>query len=115
MLLISGLLLGFALVGFSFSESWPLSLVIIVFVGMGQAGRMALGNTLIQYYVDDTYRGRVMSVYIMQFGLTSFGSAGAGLLAEAVGPKWGLGGFAIALVVLALIALIFFHRIRKLD
>ena len=115
MLLISGLLLGIALVGFSFSKSWPLSLLIIVFVGMGQAGRMALGNTLIQYYVDDDYRGRVMSVYIMQFGLTSFGSAGAGLLAEAVGPQWGLGGFAIALVFLTLFALIFFRRIRNLD
>ncbi len=115
MLLVSGLLLGLALVFFSFSNSWPMSLVIIVFVGMGQAGRMALGNTLIQYYVDDEYRGRVMSVYIMEFGLTSFGSFGAGLLAEGVGAQWALGGFAMALVLVALLALVFLHRIRRLD
>lgn len=115
MLLISALLLGLALTAFSFSESWILSLIIIVFVGMGQAGRMALGNTLIQYYVEDSYRGRVMSIYVMEFGLTSFGSAGAGLLAETIGPKLGLGGFAIALVVTSLLALVFLRRIRKLD
>jgi len=115
MLLVSGLLLGLALVFFSFSNSWPMSLVIIVFVGMGQAGRMALGNTLIQYYVDDEYRGRVMSVYIMEFGLTSFGSFGAGLLAEGVGAQWALGGFAMVLVLVALLALVFLHRIRRLD
>lgn len=115
MLLFSGLILGVALTVFSFSSSWPLSLIVIVFVGLGQAGRMALGNTLIQYYVEDTYRGRVMSIYIMEFGLTSFGSAGAGLLAEGVGAEWALGGFSLALVLVSLVALVFLPRIRKLD
>ena len=76
---------------------------------------MALGNTLIQYYVEDEYRGRVMSIYIMEFGLTSFGSAGAGLLAEGIGPERALGGFAILLVLIALLSLAFIPRIRRLD
>lgn len=115
MLLISGLILGIALTGFAFSEIWALSLVIIVFVGMGQAGRMALGNTLVQYYVEPEYRGRVMSIYVMNFGLTSFGGAAAGLLTESFGPKVGLGGFSIALIVVSFLALIILRRIRELD
>ncbi len=115
MLLISGLLLGLALTVFSFSKSWALSLVIIVFVGMGQAGRMALGNTLVQYYVDPNFRGRVMSIYVMEFGLTSFGGAGAGLLTDALGPEIGLGAFSIVLVVVSILAFIFLRRIRQLD
>ncbi len=115
MLLISGLVLGLALTAFSFSKLWALSLIIIVFVGMGQAGRMALGNTLIQYYVDPVYRGRVMSIYVMNFGLTSFGGAVAGLLTDAFGPEIGLSSFSIALVVVAVLALIFLRRIRELD
>ena len=115
MLLISGLVLGLALTAFSFSKAWILSLIIIVFVGIGQAGRMALGNTLIQYYVDPNYRGRVMSIYVMNFGLTSFGGAGAGLLTDALGPEIGLGAFSIALVVVSIVALIFLRRIRQLD
>ena len=115
MLLISGLVLGLALTAFSFSKAWILSLIIIVFVGIGQAGRMALGNTLIQYYVDPNYRGRVMSIYVMNFGLTSFGGASAGLLTDALGPEIGLGAFSIALVVVSIVALIFLRRIRQLD
>jgi MFS family permease len=115
MLLMSGLLLGMALTVFSFSRSWVLSLIIIIFVGMGQAGRMALGNTLVQYYVDPDFRGRVMSIYVMEFGLTSFGGAAAGLLTDAFGPTVGLGGFSIALVVVCILALFFLRRLRQLD
>jgi len=115
LLLTSGLILGLALTVFSFSRNWALSLIIIVFVGMGQAGRMALGNTLVQYYVDPNFRGRVMSIYVMEFGLTSFGGAGAGLLTDALGPEIGLGAFSIALVVVSALAFIFLRRIRRLE
>ncbi|MFC1932330.1 MFS transporter [Chloroflexota bacterium] len=114
-LLVSSLILGLALAGFSFSSSWPLSLVLMVFVGLGQTGRMTLGNTMIQYYVDDEYRGRVMSFYMMEFGLMSLGVFAAGLLAETIGVQWSVGGFAIVLAFLCILTLIFVPRLRKLD
>ena len=115
MLLGSGLLLGLALTGFSFSTFWYLSLGMIVFVGLGQTGRMTLGNTLLQYYVADEYRGRVMSIYMMEFGLMSFGTFTAGLLTEAVGVQWALGGFAMVLVFLSILVMVFVPQLRKLD
>ncbi len=115
MLLSSGVLMGSALAAFSFSSIWPLSLSLVVFVGLGQAGQMTLGNTLIQYYVDDEYRGRVMSIFFMQFGLTSFGAFAAGLLSESVGIQVAIGSFALTLVGLSVLAIIFLPRIRNLD
>ena len=115
MLLVSSVVLGVALVGFSFSTSWYLSMGLIVFIGITQTGRMTLGNTLIQYYVDDEYRGRVMSVYMMEFGLTSFGTFAAGVMAEGIGVQWAVGGFAAVLVVMAILALAFLPRLRNLD
>ncbi len=115
MMLACGLLLGSALVGFSFSSSWPLSLGLIVFVGMGQMGLIALGTTLIQYYVDASYQGRVMSILMMQFGLMSLSTFAAGIVTEWVGIQWAIGGFALGLVVLSIMAMIFVPRIRKLD
>jgi len=76
---------------------------------------MTLGNTLIQYYVDDQYRGRVMSIFFMQFGLTSFGAFIAGILAEVVGVQIAVGGFALVLVILSVLAIVFLPRIRNLD
>ncbi|MBA7697428.1 Enterobactin exporter EntS [subsurface metagenome] len=115
MLLASCLILSVALVGFSFSTSWYLSLGLIVFVGLGQTGRMALANTLLQYYSDEEYLGRVMSFYMMEFGLMSFGAFAAGVLAEAMGVQWAVGGFATVLVFLSILALVFVPRLRRLE
>jgi MFS family permease len=113
--LLSGLVLSLALIGFAFSKSWILSLVLITFIGLGDTGRMTLSNTLIQYYVADTYRGRVMSILIMQFGLMSIGVFLAGLLTEVLSIQWSVGGLAMMLVLLSLIMLCFSHRLRRLD
>ncbi len=115
MLLGSSLLLSLTLIGFSFSDSWNMSLTSIVFVGLGQTGVMTLAGTLIQYYVDPKYLGRVMSILMMQFGLISFGTFGAGLLAEVVGVQWAVGGFAMVLVLLSVLALAFVPRLRNLE
>ena len=115
MLLVSGPILGLALVGFSLSESWHLSLAFIVLVGMGHAGRISVGNTLIQYYVADDYRGRIMSIYVMEFGLMSFGVFSARLLAETMGVQWPICGFALMFILLCSLALVFVPRLRDLE
>lgn len=115
LLLVCALILGLALVGFSFSTSWHLSLIMIGFVGLGQAGRMALGSSLLMYYVEGAYLGRVMSFYMMEFGLTSFSVFLAALMAEAVGVQWSVGGLAIVLVFLCVGMLVLVPRFRRLD
>ena len=106
---------GLSLSFFAFSTTWNLSLVLMVFVGLGHAGRMTLSNTLLQYYVEDEYRGRVMSIYMMDFGIMSFGTLAVGVLAEAIGIQWAIGGFAMLLTFLAVLGLAFVPKLRKLD
>ncbi|MBI4329107.1 MAG: MFS transporter [Chloroflexi bacterium] len=116
MFLVGGVLLGLALAGFSFSGTWALSLVLIALVGVGQTIRMTLANTLLQYYVADEYRGRVMSLYMMEFGLTSFGVFFAAILADtSLGVQWSVGGLAILLIAMSLLFIAFSPRIRRLD
>ena len=115
MLLVAGIVLGLALVGFSFSSSLYLSMGLIAIVGLGQNAQMALSNTLIQYYVKPEYRGRVMSILLMQFGLMAFSTFVAGALAEVFGVQWAVGGFAIGLACMSVLALTFLRRVRTLD
>lgn len=115
MLLLGGVLLGLSLTGFAFSTSWPLSMGLVVFVGLGQMATMTLGNTLVQYYVEEDYRGRVMSFVMMQFGLMGFATFIAGLLAEAFDTRWAIGGFAMVLAFIAILALIFIPKVRRLE
>ena len=116
MMLGGNIILGVSLVAFSFSRSFELSLVFIAFVGLGQMVQMALGNTLIQYYIDPAYLGRVMSIMMMQFGLMSFSTFLAGLLTDITGSvQWSIGSLAIMLVLLSFLALAFLKRIRNLE
>lgn len=114
LLLLSSTLLGAALASFSFSKNWPLSLIMIGFVGCMHSSRMTLSNTILQYYTQPEYRGRVMSIYMMEIGLMSLGAFIAGLLADAVGVSWALGSMAILLMLVSFSALLFSKRIRTL-
>ncbi len=115
LLIFCGVGIGLALAAFAFSQNWYLSLALMTVVGLGLAGRMTMSATLLQHYVEDAYRGRVMSVYLMEFGLNSFGTFVAGVIAAAVGVEWSIGGFALALAVFSLLALIFLPRLRRLQ
>ncbi len=114
-MLCAVLVMSLALVAFSFSKMWYLSLFLIIFIGLGSSGQMALSNSLIQYYSDAAYRGRVLSFVMMGFGFSSLGAFFAGFLAEGVGVQWAVGSLAILLVIITLFALTMVPRIRKLD
>jgi len=114
-LLYAGLVLSVPLVFFAFSRWWYLSLFLIIFIGMGSTVQMALGNSLIQYYTDATYRGRVMSFFMLGFGFSSLGAFFAGILAQGVGAPWAVGSFAIILTAITLWLLAASPRLRKLD
>lgn len=106
LMLYSSLLLGVSLIFFSASESFWLTAAILVVVGLGQSGRMSLSNVLVQSYAEDEYRGRVMSIYMMEFGLTMIGTFVVGLLAAVIGPQLAIGGTAAWLVILIVYLLV---------
>ncbi len=113
--ILSGLLLGLSLAGFAFSTSWPLSIALMAVIGLAQTGRMTLSSTLIQSYVDNEYMGRVMALYMMQFGFSSLSTFLAGILAEGVGVQWAVGSLAILLTVLTVGVIAVVPRIRKME
>jgi len=115
MLMASGLVAGTALVVFSFSTTWALSLTIMVFMGLSHAFRMTIGSTLLQAYAEPEYRGRVMSIFSMQWGFMSVVTFIAGLIAEVIPVQWILGSLAMLLINLSVLALIFITSIRRLD
>jgi MFS family permease len=87
---------GAALIFFSFSHWYLLSLTLLVPVGFSMMVQMASSNTLIQAMVPDRLRGRTMAVYSMMFmGMAPLGSLLAGALGNRIGAQWtvALGGF----------------------
>jgi MFS family permease len=114
-LLASNIFMGLALVLFAFSTSWPLSLGMMVLVGIGRIGGNTAGNALLQDHTDPEYLGRVMSIMMLNFGLSGLGTFFAGLLAETISAPWAIGGLAMILMAISLYAIIFMKGFRRLD
>jgi MFS family permease len=80
-----------ASLAFTWSRWLPLSLALLVVASWMMMMQFATANTLIQTYVPDELRGRVLSVYILAFqGTWPFGSFQLGQMAQWLGrPELG--------------------------
>ena len=76
---------------------------------------MNLNQTLIQAHSPHAVMGRVMSIYMMEFGITNFGVFGVAILADAVGIQWAIGSLAAILVLVTFYYLLFVPKIRNLP
>jgi MFS family permease len=83
---MSALLFGTGLIILSFSTIFSLSLVLMIFIGLGMMMQTAASNIVIQTITEDDKRGRVMGFYSMAImGTAPFGSLIAGWLAKVIG------------------------------
>jgi MFS family permease len=110
----SATLMGIAMVAFSLTSALWLAWAALLVVGIGSAGRQAMSQVLVQEQVDDAYRGRVMSIFMMQFSLMSLGTFFVSLYMEEVGPEFAIGSLGVALVVATAAYLALVPRFRRL-
>ena len=86
LLMFSSLLFSCSLVGFALSKSFFFSCLILLCLGGSSVVAMALVNTLLQTMVEDEFRGRVMSAFMLTFaGFMPFGNLLSGVVAHAFG------------------------------
>lgn len=102
-LLSGALLLGVALMLFSMSTNYWLSMAFLAVVGLGQSARMSLSNVLVQSYVEDEYRGRVMSIYMLEFSVMQICIYPISVAADVFGPQLAVGASAAGLILLVLV------------
>ena len=115
LMLCSAMLIGASLVAFSSTDSYILGCVFMATAGVGTAGRQALSAVLVQSYVDDAYRGRVMAVFMTQISLMLGAAFFVGLLAELTGVQVALGSLGAVLVVMVLAFLAFSPTLRRMT
>lgn len=113
-LLASALSFGVMLTLFAQSHWFLLSLALMAGVGASSAVYMAVNNTLLMLLTPDAMRGRVMSVYVMCWGLVPLGTLPEGVAASLWGAPAAiaLGGAVCAAFVLLLAAKL--PRLREL-
>jgi MFS family permease len=110
----SAILMGIAMMAFSTTTIFILGAAGLFVIGVGSAGRQAMSQILVQEYVEDIYRGRVMSVFMMQFSLMSVGTLFVGIYMEAVGAQFAIGSLGAVLVVATVLYFAVVPRLRRL-
>ena len=88
---------------------------IMVLLGLGDAGRRTINQSLIMEEVEDRYRGRVMSVFMMNFGLMPLGVLPTGFLIDYVGPQFAIGVLAVLLFGVSAYMLITQKQLREMS
>jgi MFS family permease len=115
LMLGAGAAFGVLLFLLALTTSFPIALIVLALVGAASNACMVSNQTLVQVNCDPAYRGRVMSMYMMMFGLTRIITIPAGAIADSFGVPVVIGaqGALLAATTLALLA---FHRpLRRLE
>jgi MFS family permease len=106
---------GLMLTLFALSRWTPLSLTLLLGVGCGSTGYLALNNTLLQVNSSEEMRGRVMSVFFLNRGLVPLGTMLAGFAAGSLGAPRTVALMGLVVVILALAIALLVPALRRLE
>jgi MFS family permease len=115
LLLASGVIMGASLFLFVNVPHLVAVLLLLGIVGAASSACMSLNNTLLQVNSQDELRGRVMSVYMMTWGLMPLGTLPAGVIADQMGVRLVVGAQGVLLALIYLAAAALSPRMRKLE
>ena len=107
---------GMAILAAALIPSLPGELAALGVVGFFSTAFMATGNTTLQLTGDPQFRGRVMALWSVTFtGSTPIGGPVVGVVADDLGPRYGLGLGAIACLAATVIGGLAVGRMPPAD
>ena len=99
LLLWGTLLSGISLLFVSLVPFYYFAAIMMIPLGLGDASRRTINMALVMEITDDEFRGRVMSIFQLNFGLMPLGILPAGIAADVFGGQFVIGILAVALIV----------------
>ncbi len=101
---VTATIFGAVVLAFALTPAVPVALLLLFVAGWTSASYLALNQTVLQLHVDDAVRGRVISVYMLTWGMLPVGQLLVGTLADFTGTPVAV-AIACALSILCVIAI----------
>lgn len=115
LLMLTALVLqGAFLILFALMRTLTLSLLTLGIVGSFQVMFMSVSNMVLHMTVPDRLRGRVMSIYMLDRGITPAGAMLAGLSAHFIGAPHTVMAMGVLVLAFAAVVVAFMPSLRKL-
>jgi predicted MFS family arabinose efflux permease len=93
------------ILAFALTRNVPLAMLLLFAAGVMSAAFLAMAQTAIQLRVDDRVRGRVLSIYLLTWGMLPLGQLAVGAAADRVGPAAAMAGACVlALAAVAIVS-----------
>ena len=97
------------------SPTFLMACLSMIVIGIGSSGRIGLSQVLVQAYVENAYRGRVLSIYMTQWSLFLIGAFFFGILADIIGVQMVFGICALATIIISILVVITNPLIKTVD
>ena len=114
-LLVISTFWGLSIIGVAFAAEFVSAIFFLIVYGLLSSLYMSLNMTLSQIYADPEKRGRVMSLFMMTFGLMPIGAIPFGEFAEVVGTPQALSISGFVLTALTLTFAFAYPHFRKIQ
>ena len=114
-LLVISTFWGLSIIGVAFAAEFVSAIFFLIVYGLLSSLYMSLNMTLSQIYADPEKRGRVMSLFMMTFGLMPIGAIPFGEFAEVVGTPQSLSISGFVLTALTLTFAFAYPHFRKIQ
>ena len=111
-LIISSMLSGVGLLLVALIPIYSAAAMIMIVLGMGDSGRMSLNQALLIELSDNEYRGRVMSIFMLNFGFMPLGTFPAGMMIDYLGGQAVIGMMGAALIAVTVVIFVTQRQLR---
>ena len=94
---------------------YPAAVGFMAALGLGSAVQLTLNQALVLENVEDEYRGRIVSIFMMTSGLVPFGVFLAAVAVDEFGGQPTMGALAVALLAVSATVMVTQKRLRGLS
>jgi MFS family permease len=115
LVILGGFIASFALALIALIPIYTVAIGLMVLIGLGNIAPMALITALILERADENYRGRMMSIIMLMWGLMPLGVMPLGVAVDAIGGRQTVGIMSAALLVIFSLVLLTQRRLRQLQ
>ena len=115
LVILGGFMASFALFLVALIPVYSVAVGIMVLIGLGNIAPMALITALIMERSEEQYRGRMMSIIMIMWGLMPLGVMPLGIAVDAIGGRQTVGFMSVALFVVFSVVLLTQRRLRELQ
>ena len=113
--IIGGFITAGSLLTLAISDSYVISMVVMIFMGASDSIRRTLSMSIMMEKTRPDLRGRIMSIYMLNWGLIPLGALPAGIVADIIGAQSTIGILSILLVISSALVLITQKELRNVN